>query len=188
MPSSATHDLRTRRIDNEWRFLVALTEENPALLNTPQWQGDDFLIELTGTPALISDSKGVKLCTTHKARFEFSRYYPAVPIEAYLTQSVLHPNAHPTNGFVCLWDQRAAGDAIIEAVGQLRRVISWQLVNNSSDHLMQPEIARQLVSEGWFSHLPLKSQDIVKPAAWLERNKPRQSGYRHRLSPVIEGN
>ncbi len=70
---------------------------------------------------------------------EFAPYYPAVPIEIYSRERELHhPNVHPLNGFICLWDKHSSGDTVIEALRQTQRVLSGELRNAQADHLMQP--------------------------------------------------
>ena len=113
-------DLRTRRISNEWEFALALVQDNPEVLGDLKRQQDDFWITLFATPALVQSERSLAVNETHEVRFEFPRYYPAVPIEAYVSKPVLHPNIHPENGFVCLWERHSAGDTIIEAICQLK--------------------------------------------------------------------
>lgn len=122
--------LRERRIRNEAALLRELAALNPERL---QWLSEDeegFGVELQ-TAAHGRD--------THTVRVTFSPYYPAVPIEVYLAVPVRHPNVHPVNGFVCLWDRHSTGDTVIEALRQLQRVLSGELKNAEADHLMQPE-------------------------------------------------
>jgi ubiquitin-protein ligase len=126
--------IRERRIRNEWEWLRRAAAANPGRLAAPPEPGG--LVQLPGTPYYGMDgapAKGIAV------RFEFPEYYPSVPLEAWLEFPVLHPNVHPENGFVCLWDTRQEGTSLLEAVRQLQRVVTWHLRNDSADHLMQPE-------------------------------------------------
>lgn len=137
MPQAAFERIRERRIRQEWDWLRRAAELNPGDLVLPGSHGEPVLLPRTpcyspdGTP-----SHGIAV------RFRFPRYYPSVPMEAYLDTPVLHPNVHPENGFVCLWDMRQEGASLVEAVLQLQRVVAWHLYNLSPDHLMQPEAGR----------------------------------------------
>lgn len=126
--------IRERRIRNEWDWLRRAAASNPGRLLVPVDPGG--LVRLPETPYYRMDGshgRGIAV------RFEFPPYYPAVPLEAWLAFPVLHPNVHPENGFVCLWDTRQEGVSLVEAVRQLQRVVTWELYNLSADHVMQPE-------------------------------------------------
>lgn len=126
--------IRERRIRNEWEWLRRAEAANPGRLALPEGPGG--LVLLPETPCYGMDgapAKGVAV------RFRFPEYYPSVPLEAWLARPVLHPNVHPENGFVCLWDTRQEGVSLVEAVRQLQRVVTWELYNLSADHVMQPE-------------------------------------------------
>ncbi|MEJ5367181.1 MAG: hypothetical protein WHT08_02610 [Bryobacteraceae bacterium] len=134
MPQAAFERIRERRIRNEWDWLRRVAECNPEDILPGATPEEPVLLPRTpfyspgGAP-----SQGIAV------RFRFPEYYPSVPLEAYLDRPVLHPNVHPENGFVCLWDTRHEGTSLVEAVLQLQRVVTWHLCNRSADHLMQPE-------------------------------------------------
>ena len=114
-PPRAYWDLRSLRIHHEWEFAVALVKDNPASLQDLQREQDGFLLTLIAAPALIPKENGIATEMVHRVRFEFPRYYPAAPIEAYLFKSVLHPNVHPENGFVF-------GSALRQEIQSLRQL------------------------------------------------------------------
>ena len=135
--------VRERRVENEWKFLLRLEAENSSIIEAVTREkvcaGDCLHILLKQTTALALTGASPEMRTEHQVRFHFPEYFPAVPIEAFLSTPVFHPNVHPENGFVCLWNRFSPGDSVLEAVRQLQRVISWELFNAEADHLMQPE-------------------------------------------------
>ncbi len=155
---------RVRRIEREWAALRILAVSNPGRMHVSEpW------VELNDTPAYRQEntaSPGIRV------RFEFPEYYPSVPVEAFLEHPVVHPNVHPETGFVCLWDGRHAGTALVEAVLQLQRIVTWHLKNRSADHLMQPEA-------GDLS--PLTYTPLAVPADYyLERSAGAMAGTRRK--------
>ncbi len=136
--------MRARRIENEWSLLARLAEYNPGIVEVVRREvlpdADVFHVVLHRTSALALEPPHALLeSASHTVRFRYPSYYPSVPIEAFLATPVFHPNIHPENGFVCLWDRFSAGDTILEALGQLQRVITWALWNDMADHVMQPD-------------------------------------------------
>lgn len=111
-------------------MLEQLAALNPQRLRTVELGADEFLMTFE-TPA-----HGASL---HRLKLVFAPYFPAVPIEAYLEVPVRHPNVHPLNGFICLWDKHSPGDTVIETLRQTQRVLSGELWNAEADHLMQPD-------------------------------------------------
>lgn len=156
MPQPAFERIRGRRIRNEWEWLRRAAAANPGRLFVPHEPGG--FVRLPETPYYAMDGsqrKGISV------RFEFPEYYPSVPLEAWLEFPVLHPNVHPENGFVCLWDMRQEGASLVGAVRQLQRVVTWDLYNLSADHLMQP---------GTGVRAPLPYDPVVAPPGYsLER-------------------
>lgn len=133
MPQAAFERIRERRIRHEWDWLRRLAAANPHSLAAPELPPGPVLLPRTPFYALDGrPSSGLAV------RFVFPEYYPSVPLEAWLLEPVLHPNVHPENGFVCLWDTRHEGTSLVQAVLQLQRVVTWRLCNLSADHLMQP--------------------------------------------------
>jgi ubiquitin-protein ligase len=136
--------MRARRLDNEWALLEQLAAHNPHIIEGIRREthpdADLFRLILHRTSALSPGfPHPVRESASHDVMFRYPAYYPAVPIEAFLTRPVFHPNIHPENGFVCLWDRVSSGDTILEALRKLQRVICWELWNDHADHVMQPE-------------------------------------------------
>lgn len=173
-------------------MLQSLAETNPGWLEVGEKSrlpdGQSFRCTLRQSPALLEQAEGLDagllVQDSHEVTFRFPRFFPAVPIEASLARAVFHPNVHPENGFVCLWDSFSPGDTVIEAAGQLQRVISWQLVNERPDHLMQPHALEWYRSPGRLLSLPLVFQALQKPEGFeLSRTYGRRpEGSRKRLS------
>ncbi len=101
-----------------------------------------------------------------------------------LADPLFHPNIHPENGFVCLWSRFSAADTIVEAVCQLQRILTWQLVNEQTDHLMQPDALAWLKDLNRQVSLPLTRQPVRKPEGFALANTyaRRPDGVRRRLS------
>jgi ubiquitin-protein ligase len=168
--------VRARRLENEWELLARLAAHNPGLVEVlkreTQPDADLFHIVLHRTSVLsLGNPPALNAAASHSAVFRYPEYYPSVPIEAYLSTPVFHPNVHPETGFVCLWSRFSAGDTIIEALRQLQRVITWELSNSSADHLMQPDALRWVPDVD----LPLACEAVRVPAdLQLERSYARK--------------
>jgi hypothetical protein len=117
---------RARRIGHERQALAALAAANPQRLER---SGDDEI--------LLRDVPCYGHAGALRLRVEFPEYYPAVPLEAFVDSDVEHPNVHPETGFICLWEGHHAGTAVIEAVLQTIRVVTWHLANWREEHVMQ---------------------------------------------------
>jgi ubiquitin-protein ligase len=132
-----------RRIEQEWKLLLALAAENPEILQDcrreDQAEGSVFRFELLQTPSPVEQDGQIRVEERHSVSFHFPRFFPAVPIEASLARPVFHPNVHPETGFVCLWDRLSSGDTVVEAVAKLQQVITWRLFNVEELHVMQPK-------------------------------------------------
>lgn len=135
--------MRERRIANEWKLLSQLEQLNPAILKALRRgigsNGDFFEAKVSRTPAPVHTRGRIQWVESHSVVFTFPQFFPALPIEANLAVPVFHPNVDPENGFVCLWTRTCSGDTIAEAITRLRQVISWNSVNYSADHVMQPD-------------------------------------------------
>ncbi|MGQ9917884.1 MAG: hypothetical protein ACUVS7_10745 [Bryobacteraceae bacterium] len=167
MPQAAFERIRGRRIRHEWEWLRRTAEINPGELVLSGSSGGPVLLPRTPCYTFGGEvSDGIEVC------FRFPEYYPSVPLEAWLVRPVLHPNVHPENGFVCLWDTRHEGTSLVEAVLQLQRIVTWHLFNLSADHLMQPEAGNRD---------PLPYRPIKVPLQYhLERSAAFLSGARRK--------
>jgi len=170
--------LYERRLQEEWKLLASLELLNPDMVKidgrTAEGTGTTFSVTLRRSPSLIEVGTGLEPVDSHQVRFRFPPFYPAVHLEAFLDRPVFHPNVHPVNGFVCLWRDFSWDATILEAIEQLRRVISYQLVNPSSNHVMQPRALAWLRTGGASSPLPFSTEDIQKPQEF-ERERAQRS-------------
>jgi ubiquitin-protein ligase len=137
-------ELRQRRIENEWELLQQMAQANPSLLSDVRRHHDDFLLKLSQTTAPVRVEGIIDLRSEHAVRISFPRFFPTMPIEAYVTPPVFHPNVHPDTGFVCLWGRFSLHDTVVEALCQLQRVLTFTLFSESADHVMQPGAIRWL--------------------------------------------
>jgi ubiquitin-protein ligase len=177
--------LYSRRVQQEWRLLQTLASQNHSvleLLDRKQERACDlFRVIVRQTCGLVKCASGLHSLETHTAVFQFPEFFPSVPIEARLIAPVFHPNVHPQSGFVCLWNRSSAADTIMEAVTRLQQVITWELMNEDQQHVLQPE------SIAWYQdtqravELPLPFKRVVKPREFqMERNYRGRAGGSHR--------
>jgi ubiquitin-protein ligase len=135
--------LRARRVENEWRILQQAAKANAGVLEIEGRHAgvacEAFLVTLRGTNALVKGDDGLKTLSVHRIELRLEEFFPAVPMQVFLSVPIVHPNVNPYNGFVCLWDRFAPGDSVLAALAQLQRVITWKLFNPSPEHLMQPD-------------------------------------------------
>jgi len=180
--------LYQRRVEQEWHLLRSLVDANPGLLEIRgrrNSQGDEvFDFNLHQTQALIEAAGGLTVRDSHQVSVHFPSFFPSVPLEASLVEPVFHPNIHPENGFVCLWGGFSSADTIVEALCQLQRILTWQLVNEQPDHLMQPAALAWLKDHNRQVSLPLIGQPVRKPDGFALANTyaRRPDGVRRRLS------
>jgi hypothetical protein len=180
--------LYQRRVEQEWLLLQSLVEANPGLIEIREKrteQGDEVLdFNLHQTQALRETAGVLTVQDSHQVSVHFPRFFPSVPLEASLIEPVFHPNVHPENGFVCLWGRFSPADTIVEAVAQLQRILTWQLVNEQPDHLMQPHAMAWLKDPNRQVSLPLTWQPVRKPEGFALANTyaRRPEGVRRRLS------
>ena len=177
--------VRATRIENEWALLGEMASANRDLLQdlsrSRNAEADFFRLTLRGTTALAGTPPDLRRVDTHVVEFRFPGYFPAVPIEAFLSVPLFHPNVHPDNGFVCLWTRGSTGDTIVTALVRLQNVIGWRLYNSNPDHLMQPEaLAWAATAAG----LPFPCTPLEVPAALQSELNWRQAPaeFRRRLS------
>ncbi len=180
-------DLRRQRVDNEWTILRQMAGANPACLEIKEQRPDEFLLVLKQSPAPICfggkiENGKIELVQEHEVRFAFARFFPAVPIEAYLTRPVFHPTVHPTTGFVCLWSRFSKADTVIEALCRLQRILTYSVFSDSPDDVMQPEALSWAVNANRGIALPLLCTGLAKPASWAEERDFRTPPVRRRLS------
>jgi ubiquitin-protein ligase len=159
--------LYQRRLEQEWEILELIVTANPEILENPQRTveipGEVFNFVLSQTLGLTGTPLNFESVNSHKVYLHFPKFFPSTPIEANLAQPVFHPNVHPETGFVCLWNRFSPGDTVMEAISQLQRVIAWELVNEETDHLMQPEALAWYKDPARGMELPLPYQPITKP-------------------------
>lgn len=151
--------LRDRRLQNEWNFLLELQQYNPELIldaSRRSLHGGDWLEFTLRETSAISLTRTAEIVTTHHVKLHFPEYFPAIPIEAYLAEAVMHPNIHTESGFVCLWDTFSPGDSVIEATRQLQRVLTWELFNRTTDHLMQSEALQSVPKDIPLAYRPVQ--------------------------------
>jgi ubiquitin-protein ligase len=128
-------------------------------------QGEEvFEICLRQTNATVAHGSRVWLRDSHSAILNFPRFYPAVPLELRLEIPVFHPNVHPENGFVCLWERFLPAHTVIQTVFKLQRILSWSLFNREADHLMQPKSLQWFDNPNRAIALPLEFQPLRRPA------------------------
>jgi ubiquitin-protein ligase len=179
----------SRRVEQEWLLLQTLASQNHSVLEVldrkQERAGDLFRVIVRQTCGLVKGASGLNSLETHTAVFQFPEFFPSMPIEASLIEPVFHPNVHPQSGFVCLWNRCSAGDTIMEALTRLQQVITWELMNEDQQHVLQPE------SIAWYRdpqraiQLPLPFKRVVKPKEFqIERSYAfRPNGtHRQRLS------
>jgi len=177
-----------RRVEQEWRLLQALVESSPTIVGPAKKEatenGSSFDFDLHGTEAIIKVFDGFQIRSDHKVSLHFPAFFPSIPIEASLAQPVFHPNIHPATGFVCLWGKFSSRDTVIEAVAQLQRIVTWQLLNRESEHIMQPAALVWFDDPARPVSLPLRFQPISVPRALLLQRKYRNppENLRRRLS------
>jgi len=187
--------LYERRLEEEWKLLASLAALNPDLVQLDgrraEPTGAVFAVTLAGSPSLVEVCTSLETVANHQVRFRFPAFYPAVHLEAFLNRPVFHPNVHPVNGFVCLWKDFSCDRTILEAIEQLRRVITYQLVNESSNHVMQPRALDWLRSGGASPPLPFPAGGLRKPQQFERERTYRQRpawARRRRLSFTSETN
>lgn len=185
-----TPTTRTRRLDNEWQAICRLAALNPNILIPLKRKSGSiqeiFSLRLRETNGLQILPGADDTVSTHCVDLRFPRFYPAVPLEAYLQQPVFHPNIDPVTGFLCLWDRTSPGDTATDAIRRVQAMIVWKMFNLEAIHTMQPDAAI------WFLRqtargLPLRHTPIREPAderAGFRQNSARSTPRRGRLSTL----
>jgi ubiquitin-protein ligase len=156
-----------RRIANEWTDAQHLQACNTDVirLGPTRNDGDDTLFTLTlrRTNALLRTPDGLTLHDEHTATLKLPRFFPAVPIEAYLDVPVFHPNVDPRSGFVCLWDRYSPGDTVIDTILRLQSMLSWSALNLRAEHVLQPDAAAWHSAGAAGFLLPLAAAELHLP-------------------------
>jgi len=158
--------LRDDRIQNEWRLLEQLARLNPGAVRAERHERspgkDVFLVRLNESSGVESiDREGNPVIRhSHTLRFVFQRYYPDMPVEAYVDQPLFHPNIRPETGFVCLWESSSADYTIVQAVARARAMAAFRMVNLGTAHLMNRGAAQ------WYTQVGMPRQLV--PLSWDE--------------------
>lgn len=183
-------NLRKRRVDNEWYLLQELQKKNSSIVQSlnrsSTLDGDTFGLALLRTSGIF-DRNGSKIAHMyHEAEVRFSRFFPSVPIEVRLAAPVFHPNVDPVSGFVCLWNQFAPGDTIVETVRRLQQVISWKLLNIDPDQVIQPDAVLWFQDPNRAEHLPLEFEELLETDEYIKARSlvSRRPSPRKRLEPL----
>ena len=127
-----------RRLQGEWRLLLQLQAANPNRIADVFAEDCTFHVTLLQTPALAL-KEGTPIPTKHQLRIIFPRFFPAVPMEAFLLEVVRHPNIHPESGFICLWDTHRVSNTVEHALLKVEAMLGWRLLNLEPRHQMQAD-------------------------------------------------
>jgi len=187
LPSS----LRDRRIEQEWLLLNELAAANRGLVEVLHRRkladSEDFGVRLHNTEGILADDETDTRVSSHNVRLSFPRFYPAAPLEAYLSHPVRHPNVDPRNGFVCLWTKYGVRETVVEALSRLQEMITWQRMNLDVEHVMQPEAVdwHSAARKNGSDLFPFSCQPIQELHDFrLEKERFRPQGrIRRRLEP-----
>jgi len=158
-------DLRARRIEREREWLARLVQDNPETLSELACDRDEFRLRLR-----IAERD-------HQARIVFPRFFPSVPLEAYLAEPIPHPNVDPNNGFVCLWTKLSVRHTAVEAVRRLRLILAWRIFNLEADHVMQLDQAER-ARRGDYQQIesaPLRLPEELLLEAAAQAPRPRRT-------------
>lgn len=180
--------VRARRLASEWEDLRDLASCNTDVIRVagPVRDGESSVLTVTlcQTAGLVEGNDGeLQRIEEHVADFHFPRFFPAVPIEAYLRRPVFHPNVDPVDGFVCLWNRFSPGDTIVHAIMQLQQIVTWRMWNGSADHTMQPRAAAWQVDGTPRYSIPLPCVLVRMPPEYdgVTIFRPPQTMWRRRL-------
>jgi hypothetical protein len=163
----ADTSLYERRTEQEMRILECLVSSNPAVLeiveDASEFDTRHVVLKLKSTLGLILTHGDITAIDVHAVILRFPKFFPAVPVEAYLDRPIFHPNVHPYTGFACIWSRHSISHTVVEAVGQLQRVITWTSVNQDLEHVMQPNALEWLQRPNRAMKLPLACQLVIEP-------------------------
>jgi ubiquitin-protein ligase len=179
--------LHQRRVANELELLEQLAVRNPAILQLtgraidPDKSRIDF--QLLASPGLISENGILRVSAAHAGEIRLPRFFPAVPIEIYLTLPVFHPNIDPDNGFVCLWREFSSDHTCLEAVRRLRAILAWKMMNPNPLQVIQPEAITWLADPNREPRGPFEYEQLQSPESESQfiPHRPLVAGRRKRL-------
>ena len=141
-----------RRLGSEWDLLRRLADRNPHRLVDLAAEDLTFRLRLLGTPGLPLKRDHItgeeRAVSEHEVVLTFPRFFPAAPLELYLTTPMQHPNIHPETGFVCLWDRHRVSHTVEHALHKLVAMLGWMLYNRAAVHVMQPEALARMDQSG----------------------------------------
>jgi ubiquitin-protein ligase len=157
--------LRADRLEREWALLQRLAEANPRHLEVCDRRStaseDVFTVKLTESPGIESVRNG-RLVTRadHELRLCFTRFYPEMPIDCYVTAPLFHPNVKVETGFVCLWEHANPRDTVVQALARAQAIAAYRMVNTGTAHLMNKDAA------AWYQNVGLPEGRV--PLTWEE--------------------
>ncbi|MEQ1907753.1 MAG: hypothetical protein ABMA15_02975 [Vicinamibacterales bacterium] len=159
--------LRADRVEKEWTLLTRLAAANPDVIEivsrAPSSVEEIFHVRLHRSPG-IERAHRERLATrdVHTLRLCFSRFYPEVPIDCYVTEPLFHPNVKPETGFVCLWEQANPQETVVQALARTQAMAAYRMVNTGAPHLMNKN------ASDWYQTVG-RPQQLV-PLSWDELN------------------
>ena len=159
--------LRADRVEKEWTLLTRLAAANPDVIEVvgraPSAVEEIFHVRLHRSPG-IERARRERVATreVHTLRLCFSRFYPEVPIDCYVTEPLFHPNVKPETGFVCLWEQANPQETVVQALARTQAMAAYRMVNTGAPHLMNKE------ASDWYQTVG-RPQQLV-PLSWDELN------------------
>jgi ubiquitin-protein ligase len=157
--------LRADRLDREWTLLQQLAQANPRYIDVKDRQSapaeDLFIVRLRESPGIEAVRDGrIFTRTDHELRLSFTRFYPEMPIDCYVTAPLFHPNVKPETGFVCLWEHANPRDTVVQALARAQAIAAYRMVNTGAAHLMNKEAAE------WYRQVGLPQGKV--PLTWNE--------------------
>jgi ubiquitin-protein ligase len=145
MVEPESESLYERRMHAEWNLLQQLAARNPDRLTDLSLDDGTIVLRLKKTPALLIDGS---VHYEHVISLGFPMHYPAVPMTLHLQEPVLHPNVHPSSGFVCLWADHRITNTVEHALHKTVAILGWRLFNAETVHVMQPAALLRVADAG----------------------------------------
>lgn len=134
-------NLRSRRMDAEWKLLEALADTNRMIFAAISRSENEFRVDMRDSPAWIGGRHERKIETAHLLRYVYPRYYPSLPLEGYFACPIFHVNVDPATGFVCLWQDYRPARTIVDAILITRAIMAGNVANLNPVHRMQQDAA-----------------------------------------------